>query len=91
MKAMVRYDATKPLRVPITSSYAYVMERCEAMNLLDASSYPKCFQAIELVSMWFKRALHARGQAMKYYGQRGQVLEAIQEFGKNVGDDEDEE
>lgn len=91
MRAMVSYDATKVRRVPLTSSYAYVMERCEAMDLLESSSFPKCFPAIELMSIWFKRALFARGQAILYYAQKGQKIETIQEFGKNVGDDEDDE
>ena len=92
VQSLTAYDHRKKVRVPYASSNTYIKEKCDLNLLLDSSSFPKCFPVLEILSMWFSRALLAREQAIQYYSSRqGEELELIEEQRKDTEIEEDDD
>ena len=86
------YDHRKKISVPYTYSYGYIKEKCDLHTLLDSTSFPSCFPVLELLSMWFSRALSARERAVEYHSSRqGEELEFIEEIKKVDGEIDDDD
>ena len=71
------YDCSKKEKIPYSYSLSFVEECCQVHNLLVQNSFPKCFPVLEILSMWFRRALVSREKAIAYHQMKGEELETL--------------
>ena len=71
------YDFSKKESVPYSYSYSFVKECCQVHGLLVQDSFPKCFPVLEILSIWFERALALRGKKILDYKKIGEELETL--------------